>query len=170
MTSSSRRAGVAAPRGLASVRPSSLRPWSHGSLLASRAALLAALLALLGGCGRDRDREDRVEADRVLRAVDALVAADRDAKSMPLAALAALPCRADDVCKLRQACVDAFGPMVRAMNLKAQVRDELRGDGAPDPDALGRKLEQAEQDLAEAKRLVEGCSTASGAVRQAYRL
>lgn len=132
-------------------------------------ALCYALLALMAaGCGRGDAK--KADADRVLRAIDVLVAADRESKAEPLALLAATECGNDEACAVKSTCVSAFEPFVRAMNIKTQVRDALRTGEEIDREALLRKVEQAEQGVGESSRHMLECTNAAATLRAAYRL
>jgi hypothetical protein len=141
-----------------------------------QAALAAGLLGAalgpglgLAGCCTG-DAQHRAEAGAVARALDVLIAADGEHKVEPLAALAATPCAHEDVCKVKQACVEAFSAQVRGTNLKNGVRDEMRGGGPIDEAALNARLDRAKEELADASRRVPACIEASGKLRIAHKL
>ena len=127
------------------------------------AAILSALL--LASCGQD---ERKMEADRVLRRVDKLIAADRAEKETPLAQLEAESCTDEKVCTVKRACADAFRPLVESQRLQAEVRAAMR-DGK-DAAELTRKLDAAEAANREAAAKMDPCLKASDSARRAYRL
>ncbi|RYE84157.1 MAG: hypothetical protein EOO75_18475 [Myxococcales bacterium] len=125
-------------------------------------------LALLCGCGQEQAA--REQAERVSRAIDALVAADARARAAPLAVLRDTACTLPDVCAARQACVDAFAPQVEAAARQREARALLdRHDPSLTPQ-IDVKLDEAERLQGQARSLQDGCLAAATAMRQAHRL
>ena len=110
-----------------------------------------------------REQAAREQAERVSRAIDALVAADARARAAPLAALGATACTLPDVCAARQACLDAFTPQVQAAARQQEARallDRRDPSLAPQVDA---RLDEAERLQTRARGLQEACLSAATA-------
>lgn len=139
-------------------------------------ALLATLAAPVG-CSSDSGR--RAEADRVLHAVDRLVAADRSDKGPTLRALEGEPCQDPAVCHAKTACVAAFRPLEESARLQREVRAAMAtgvasGEGArlPPEQALELldKTDRAEQAKQASERQVDGCLQEVARLRVNLRL
>lgn len=109
-----------------------------------------------------------MEADRVLRRVDALIAADRAEKETPLAQLEAESCTDKKVCTAKQACADAFRPLVVSQRMQAEVRAAMQS--GKDAAEMRKKLDDAEAAQKEAAAKMESCLQATDSARRAYRL
>ena len=131
-------------------------------------------LLIAPGCVRTSAGPRRDETERLLRAVDRLIAADRNAKRPPLALLEAIPCADPDTCRLKTNCVDAFRPLVESTTLQEEVRAELaRANGTPlsrdRAQALGEKTTRAEGAKRQAEARVGGCLQGTAQAREAMR-
>src|SRR5262249_45982899 len=131
----------------------------------------------LAGCSSDSGR--RAEAERVLHAVDRLVAADRADKGPTLHALEAEPCLDPAVCHAKAACVEAFRPLAESARLQREVRAAMAagvasGEGARLPPdralELLDKTDRAEQAKQASERRVDGCLQEVARLRVTLRL
>ena len=134
----------------------------------STARLVAASLVVLA-CRGEAEEARRAEAGRVARAVELLREAPGEGKRPLLAALKQVACSAEDVCQLKQRCLDAYGVHAGAVEALAAVRRELQGASGASP-ASGELLRRAESDLERASALARECADLEGAARRAYRL
>jgi len=136
-------------------------------------ALFSVVLALVSassllGCGRC---PNRTESSRVLRDLDALIAAPNDAKAAPLQALKEAPCSAPAICDARDRCVFAFGHMVEGMRIEKQVQEgiariEREGGSKEAVDALEAELDRAERELEAAQAAIPECERAASDLRR----
>ena len=132
-----------------------------------RGATIAIALVSLG-CAREGGAH-REEGTRVVRAIDAVIAANDAAKATPLAALEATPCADPPACRARDACVAAFRPLVRSITQKDELRAAMRAPGAAaSVDAMHAKIEAAEGSQREAAEKMDECLRASAEARKAY--
>lgn len=141
-------------------------------------ALTVLVLALAaGGCSSDDGR--RAEAQRVLYAVDRLVAADRSEKGAPLRELEAQPCADPAICQAKTACVEAFRPLEESARLQREVRAEMaagvassQGARLPPERALEllEKTERAEKAKQASERQLDGCLQEAARLRMTLRL
>ncbi|HEU4404320.1 MAG TPA: hypothetical protein VFS43_03375 [Polyangiaceae bacterium] len=143
--------------------------------LAPAALALAALAA--AGCSSDAGR--RAEAERVLHAVDRLVAADRGDKGPPLRALEAQPCEDPAICQAKATCLEAFRPLEESARLQREVRAAMAagvasGEGARLPPdralELFEKTDRAERAKQASERQLDGCLQAAARLRLTLRL
>ena len=131
-----------------------------------RGSLIA--LALLAGCGRDQAR--REEAFRVVEHVDALIMVDRRDKAAALERLKGVPCTLPDVCEARRACVEAFVPLVEASALQMEARALLDQQSPELTARVDEKLSEAEKKQNAARKLQDGCISATTRLRQDHNL
>ena len=131
---------------------------------------LVAILALESAmaCEGEREQEVRREAGRLSRSIDELRAASNAEKRPRLLAMRQLTCSEKDVCKARDACVDAYAHYVRSVEAKNAVRRDLDNDGGSDRSA--ELLERSRRDLERSRELNRKCLAEQGALRRRYRL
>jgi len=121
--------------------------------------------------------DERVEAERVVTAVDRYRRADNAEKPTRADELRAVPCNAADVCRARDACVASAEPTSKALRLKHEVEKSLaaveRGELAkdsPEAIALPKKLDDAEAFLKEGFDHLKDCDDQIMALRRKHRL
>lgn len=133
-----------------------------------RGAVVALGVALVS-CAREGGAH-REEGTRVVRAIDAVIAANDGAKATPLAALEATPCSDPPACLARDTCVGAFRPLVASVALKDEVRAAIRAPGAAaSVDAMQAKVDAADAAQRDAAAKMDGCLRAAADARKAYR-
>ncbi len=128
-------------------------------------SFVAGALAL-AACAHD-EGPARSEAAAVSRAVEALRNADNTQKSVPLAALRAVPCSIPDICAVQSFCVAAYEEHARVLTLIAAINDNAAS--AP-PDTLKDGLATAEAGLTRAKAQTDQCATRQGELARRYRV
>lgn len=130
------------------------------ALGAVRLACLACLACALAGCGNQAKRE----ALALAAAVDQYRRADNAGKSERAEAVLAAACTDAEVCSVKQACLAAISPTVRALSLKDEVAARLAdleahrlAPDASEATALPGKLDEAEQALRDGHSKMADC-------------
>jgi hypothetical protein len=121
---------------------------------------LACLACAPAGCGNPARRE----ALALASAVDQYRRADNAGKSERAEAVLAVACTDPEVCAVKQACLAAISPTVRALSLKDEVAARLAdleahrlAPDASEATALPGKLDEAEQALKDGHAKMEDC-------------
>ena len=140
------------------------------------AALVLAVVTVLVACGPSKEARER---DRIVHALDAmrdgLTAPDVDggasndalaAKRRLVDALASQPADQPKAALARDACVEAYRPMLEAEEIQIAVRDELAGGADPSAPMYARLLE-AETHINRSAAAMPACESASVALRLA---
>jgi hypothetical protein len=139
-------------------------------------AVAAASFSSLSAC-----TSHRAEAEAVVRNVEAVIKADGSRKATPLARLTETPCADAEVCRVKQICEEAFGPLVASYRLQDEVRAAMAqskqdgaagtaGGGELDRAALVKKLDEAEAAKEKARGAEEKCLIAKAELARKHRL
>jgi hypothetical protein len=128
----------------------------------STVALLA--LAVVAGCQGSADEQ----RTRTLARIDAL----RDATSVPLehrlgllVALEALKTDAADATAARDACLEAYRPLLAAQELEANATGAMASGKKVDTIAVARQLDDATRLLERSRELMPACDQAASRLR-----
>lgn len=97
------------------------------------------------------------EARALVTAVDAYRAAPNDDKPKKAAAIDAVACTDEEVCKAKDACRKSADATAKGLELQAEIQNALKDGGKPDQDAMQKKFEEANSDLAEGFGELEDC-------------
>jgi hypothetical protein len=123
------------------------------------------------------ENPDRVEAQRVVAAVDRFRQAQNPDKPAMADTLRAVPCSATDVCKARDACLITADTWGRAIRLKSEVEKGLDAiekgtlaKDSPEAKALPKKLDEAESLLKEGHDGLQPCDDQVMALKRKYRI
>jgi hypothetical protein len=143
---------------------------------AARPALIGLLALLFAGCGKS-DR-DRVEAGRVLRALEVVRAASNENKRRPTEELATTPCSSPIVCGARDSCAEAYQHLAvgtaAALRVKSELdRIEKQMDKQPDAGAekmaeLASELDRADREIGGARDSLRRCEEAASLMRRTF--
>jgi alkanesulfonate monooxygenase SsuD/methylene tetrahydromethanopterin reductase-like flavin-dependent oxidoreductase (luciferase family) len=124
------------------------------------------------GCGKD-DR-DRVEAGRVLRALEVVRAAPNENKRRPADELATTPCSSPIVCNTRDSCGEAYQHLARGTDAALRVKNELdRIEKQPEGGAdkmteLASELDRADREIGGARDSLRRCEEAASLMRRTF--
>jgi hypothetical protein len=140
------------------------------------AAFLTGVVALTASCGKD-DR-NRVEAGRVLRALEVVRAAPNENKRRPADELATTPCSSPVVCGARDSCAEAYQHLATGTAAALRVKNELdrmEGQMQKDPDAgadkmaeLAGELDRADREIGGARDSLRRCEEAASLMRRTF--
>jgi hypothetical protein len=133
-----------------------------------------AVIALAAGCGKG-DR-DRVEANRVLRALEVVRAAPNENKRRPADELATTTCSSPVVCGARDSCAEAYQHLARGTDAALRVKNELdRIEKLGDVDAgtekmteLAGELDRADREIGGARDSLRRCEEAASLMRRTF--
>lgn len=114
----------------------------------------------LAACGPSRER---VEAGRVIVAVEAVRAAEGEARRAKIAALEAEHLESKQALEARDACVDAFGALLESQTIQAKVQAQVAAHTANQETAA--LLLEAQQALTKSAQQMPACDTAMRALR-----
>lgn len=129
-----------------------------------RRACLIVAAAAVAACGPSKEKE---EARVVGAAVEALIAAPNDKKRDALDALDKTPCASDAACEVKNTCVDAFRPLVKALAIKDEIRAAMRAPGAAaSTDALRDRVDEADKLVKETATKHDLCLAKKAALLQ----
>lgn len=139
---------------------------------ASGLALTDMVLALCTCLGAGQltacsDNTEKSESATLLRVVSDLQQADNDRKRPQLERLRAVPCTKPEVCKARDACVDAFEHHVRGVELGQSLRVQLDAGGDRDPAAL---LLEMNVEVEAGRAAMPSCETGVASLRRKHKL
>jgi hypothetical protein len=138
-------------------------------------AFLAVVLGVataLTGCGKD-DR-DRVEAGRVLRALEVVRVAPNENKRRPAEELATTPCSSPIVCGARDSCAEAYQHLARGTDAALRVKSELdRIEKQPEAGTdkmaeLASELDRADREIGGARDSLRRCEEAASLMRRTF--
>jgi len=135
-------------------------------------ALAGSVLALSAACGKD-DR-DRVEAGRVLRALEVVRAAPNENKRRPADELATTPCSSPIVCGARDSCAEAYHHLAVGTAAALRVKNELdRIEKQPEAGAdkmseLASELDRADREIGGARDSLRRCEEAASLMRRTF--
>lgn len=151
------------------------RPTLAAALLAAGLTGVAGIAGVAGvaGCGPS---EEKLEKERVLRAIDVL----RDAPSEPASAREALvadlekmPVKGEAPARARDACARAYRLLIEGKALQKRVEEQLKppAGGAPSGATLDtlRDLAEAESKIGESKARMEDCASEVAALRRGLK-
>jgi hypothetical protein len=140
------------------------------------AAFLIGVVSLTASCGKD-DR-GRVEAGRVLRALEVVRAAPNENKRRPADELATTPCSTPVVCGARDSCAEAYQHLATGTAAALRVKNELdrmEGQMQKDPDAgadkmaeLAGELDRADREIGGARDSLRRCEEAASLMRRTF--
>lgn len=129
--------------------------------------------APLVGC----DGAERRDAETVVAAVVRFRTADNESTPGAVLALRQTPCKADDACQAKEACLAAGEETTRALRLKAEVERSIsaleRGTLAkesPEAQALPKKLDEAEHALQKGHDGLPACDERVQALKAKHRI
>jgi hypothetical protein len=131
---------------------------------------LAGALALFAGCGRSPD--ERIEAGRVLRALEVVRAAPNEAKRRPAEELSHITCSSPVVCGARDTCAQAYRHLALGTEAAMHVKKELDNlEREPSVDGgriaeLSTELDQAGAEIDGARESMHGCEEAASLMRR----
>jgi hypothetical protein len=136
-----------------------------------------ALLAVTQGCGKEN--RDRLEAGRVLRALEVVRAAPNENKRRPADELALTPCSSPIVCSARDSCAEAYKHLARGTDAALRVKHELdRIERQPEAGAekmaeekmaeLAGELDLADREIGGAKDSLRRCEEAASLMRRTF--
>jgi hypothetical protein len=116
------------------------------------------------------------EAAQVVEAMDRFRKADNVAKPATVETLRAVKCTAQDVCKTRDACLASAEATSKALKLKSEVEQGLSAvekgtmpKESPQAQALGGKLDEAENLLKEGFAALPACDDQIMALKRTYQ-
>lgn len=134
------------------------------------------VIALSAGCGKD-DRA-RVEAGRVLRALEVVRSAPNENKRRPADELATTPCSSPVVCGARDSCAEAYQHLARGTEAALRVKNELDSmekqmEKQPDAGAnkmaeLASELDRADREIGGARDSLRRCEEAASLMRRTF--
>ena len=136
------------------------------------ASFAAFALAVTQGCGKEG--RDRLEAGRVLRALEVVRAAPNENKRRPADELALLPCSSPIVCGARDNCAEAYKHLARGTEAALRVKNELdRIERQPEAGAdkmaeLASELDLADREIGGAKDSLRRCEEAASLMRRTF--
>ena len=136
------------------------------------ASFAAFPLAVTLGCGKEG--RDRLEAGRVLRALEVVRAAPNENKRRPADELALLPCSSPIVCGARDNCAEAYKHLARGTEAALRVKNELdrierQPEGGADKMAeLASELDLADREIGGAKDSLRRCEEAASLMRRTF--
>jgi hypothetical protein len=116
---------------------------------------------------------------QIARAVEMLRLSSNHDKHPWLDRLRALPCKAEDACRLQATCVGAYSEHLKAIELIESARlhldttaaDAAAGDASAEALLQTAGLAQSAQRLlGQARRLTRACAENEAVIRQRYRL
>jgi hypothetical protein len=137
-----------------------------------RNAVLVALGVIAMGCD-DRQR-DRVEAGRVLRALEVVRSAPNENKRRPADELSNLTCSTPVVCGARDRCAEAYHHLALGTEAALRVKGELdKLELEPVADAakmtqLSGELDRADSEINGARESMVRCEEAASNMRRAF--
>jgi hypothetical protein len=147
--------------------------------LNSNTAFVGAVVGVLAlglGCGKG-DR-DRVEAGRVLRALEVVRAASHDNKRRPAEELATTPCSSPIICGARDSCAEAYQHLARGTDAALRVKNELdriekQMETQPEAGAdkmaeLAGELDRADREIGGARDSLRRCEEAASLMRRTF--
>jgi hypothetical protein len=126
----------------------------------------AVLLACVASCGRDSSKK---EASALVRVVTDLRMADNERKRSPLEQLRAMTCHDPEVCKVRDACVQAFDHHVRGVELGARLRQHLDRD-AGTPEERAALLLEMNLEVEDGQKAMPFCEQGVADLRRKHKL
>ena len=136
------------------------------------ASFAAFALAVTQGCGKEG--RDRLEAGRVLRALEVVRAAPNENKRRPADELALTPCSSPIVCGARDNCAEAYKHLARGTEAALRVKNELdRIERQPEAGAdkmaeLASELDLADREIGGAKDSLRRCEEAASLMRRTF--
>jgi hypothetical protein len=129
-------------------------------------------LALTAACGKS-DRE-RVEAGRVLHALEVVRSAPYENKRRPADELATTPCSSPIVCSARDSCAEAYQHLARGTDAALRVKNELdRIEKQPEAGTdkmaeLASELDRADREIGGARDSLQRCEEAASLMRRTF--
>jgi hypothetical protein len=134
----------------------------------AQAALAIGLALLAVACSNPAKRE----AVALSAAVDEYRRADNAGKARQAESVLAVACTDAEVCSVKEACLAAISPTVRALTLKDEVATRLAdieakrmAPDAPEVTALPAKLDEAERFLNEGRAKMAACEQGLAGLR-----
>jgi hypothetical protein len=134
--------------------------------------LVGFIFALQASCGKG-DR-DRVEAGRVLRALEVVRAAPNENKRRPADELGMTPCSSPIVCGARDSCAEAYKHLARGTDAALRVKSELdRIENQPEAGAdkmaeIASELDLADREIGGARDTLRRCEEAASLMRRTF--
>ena len=122
------------------------------------------LLLLVAGC------HSKDEARALVSAVDAYREAPNDDKPAKADAISRVGCTDDEVCKAKDVCKKSADATAKGLRLQAEIQAAVKDGGKMEADALQKKFEEANSDLAEGYGMLEDCRSKTEALREKYSL
>ena len=110
------------------------------------------------------------EARTLVGAVDAYRAASNDDKPKKAAAIDAVACTDEEVCKAKDACRKSADATAKGLELQAEIQEALKDGGNADPDVMQKKFDEANSDLAEGYGELEDCRAKCERLRERFGL
>lgn len=150
---------------------------SRASSFASLASLVAlvalASLASLAAC----DGAERRDAETVVNAVARFRSADTASTPAAVSALRETPCKAAEVCEVKEVCLAAGEETMRALKLKAEVERAIAAlekgtleKESPEAQALPKKLDDAEKSLQKGHEGLPACDERVQGLKRKHRI
>lgn len=130
------------------------------------------VVTLLAGC----ESSERREAERLADAVARFRRASNEEEPSTAAALRAVPCTVDEVCRARDTCLHAADLIARSLRLRDDVTVGLAmvdagkwTVGSAEARGLAEKLDEAERVLQEGFQGLPDCDERMQSVKRRYR-
>ena len=146
------------------------------SATAFRALLFGTAVAVSAGC--DKGERERVEAGRVLHALEVVRNAPNENKRRPADELKTTPCTSPIVCGARDSCAEAYQHLARGTDAALRVKSELdrlekQMETQPDAGAekmteLAGELDRADREIGGARDSLRRCEEAASLMRRTF--
>jgi len=133
----------------------------------SRRVGWALFSCLLCHCSLGPSASEKAEAGLITRAIDVLRDAPNPQKGALLDGLKSASCAVPELCELQRVCVDGYGQHEAALSETEHAKGLLATGG--DPAEVGRALDYARAELAEAAPKIARCADAEGSARRKYK-
>jgi hypothetical protein len=134
----------------------------------------ALVFAVANAYGCDQRERDRVEAGRVLRALEVVRAAPNEGKRRPAEELSHLTCTSPVICTARDSCADAYRHLALGTETALRVKDELdKLEREPKADRdkmsqLSTELDRADIEITGARESMLRCEEAASLMRRTF--
>jgi hypothetical protein len=142
----------------------------------SHAATAAGLVffAFLASCGWGEAERSRLEASRVLRALEVVRAAPNGGKRRPADELSSVTCTSPVICGARDSCADAYRHLAvgteTALHVKEEL-DKLEREPKADPEKMSKlstELDRADTEITGARESMLRCEEAASLMRRTF--